>query len=40
MPAIGDPAINFSGEDVVNTGTINLSDYYGNVIWITFVAHW
>jgi hypothetical protein len=38
MPTIGDPAIDFSGSDIVNGGTFALSDHYGEVIWIALVS--
>ena len=43
MPVIGESATGYefnNAVDVVNGGTISLSDYYGKVIWISFVAHW
>ncbi len=43
MPAIGESATSYEFNnvvDVVNGGTISLSDYYGKVIWISFVAYY
>jgi peroxiredoxin len=36
MPGIGDPAPQFSGEDVVNGGTFSLADHQGSVILVAF----
>jgi peroxiredoxin len=38
MPNIGDSAPNFTGHDFINNQTVNLNDYIGKVILLSFVA--
>ena len=43
MPTIGESATGYEFNDVIDVisgDPISLSDYYGKVIWISFVAHW
>lgn len=39
MPNIGDPAPDFTGYDVINQKTYTLSQDFGNVIVLTFLAY-
>ena len=38
MPNVGDPAPNFTGQDVITGQTFTLSDYFGKVIVLAFVG--
>lgn len=38
MPGIGDPAPQFSGQDVVNGGTFSLSDHQGSAVLVVFTG--
>ncbi len=40
MPGIGDDAPDFSGNDFINDTPFTLSDHWGKVIILAFVAHW
>ena len=40
MPDVGDPAIDFTGADLIHPGDVTLSDYSGEVILLAFISDW